>query len=37
MSNQLSTLLTEAEYCSCIIFLENYSNVTSRTECSKQQ
>ena len=26
MTNQLITLLNEAEYCSCVISLENYSN-----------
>ena len=30
MSNQLITLLNEAEYCPCVIFLENYSNGISQ-------
>ena len=30
MSNQSITLLNEAEYCSCVIFLENYSSGISQ-------
>ena len=30
MPNQLIILLNEAEYCSCVIFLENYLNEISQ-------
>ena len=30
MPNQLITLLNEGEYCTCVIFLENYSNGISQ-------
>ena len=30
MSNQLIILFNESEFCSCVICLENYSNVISQ-------
>lgn len=32
MPNQLITLSNEAKYCSCVIFLENFSNGTCQNK-----
>ena len=32
MPNQFITLLNEGEYCTCVIFLENYSNGISQNK-----
>ena len=35
MANELVTLLNEAEYCLCVIFLENYPNGISQNRMNE--